>query len=280
MKTRYIIGIVIGFLIVLLSIIFLYENKWFKFILAIGLIIGSIQFFIDIISNNLKQREKEEKFLEFSRALASTVKSGIPISKAILQISKANYGALDPHIKKLANQITWGIPLSSCLNTFASDTRNRVVKKSISIVIEAEKSGGNITDVLDSITNSVLQIKKLKDERRSNAYSQLIQGYFIFFIFIAIMLVIKIYLIPQLGDVAGVTLTGISSGVGALAEEQGFTSQINIENIFLAMVLIQGLFAGLMIGKFSEGDILKGIKHSLILMASGYLIITLTLSII
>ena len=81
-------------------------------------------------------------------------------------------------------------------------------------------------------------------------------------------------------DVAGVTLTGISSGVGALAEEQGFTSQINIENIFLAMVLIQGLFAGLMIGKFSEGDILKGIKHSLILMASGYLIITLTLSII
>ena len=75
-----------------------------------------------------------------------------------------------------------GIPLREALKIFAKDTKNRIIIRSISIVIEAEKSGGNIDQVLQAVTNSVLQIKKIKEERKSNTYSQMIQGYFIFFI--------------------------------------------------------------------------------------------------
>ena len=40
------------------------------------------------------------------------------------------------------------------------------------------------------------------------------------------------------------------------------------------MILIQGFFSGLMIGKFSEGSIKYGVKHSLALVVVALLIIT------
>ena len=46
-----------------------------------------------------------------------------------------------------------------------------------------------------------------------------------------------------------------------------------LDQTFLWLIVIQGLFAGLMIGKFTDGEYKYGIKHSFILMVVGYLII-------
>ncbi|MFC2143947.1 hypothetical protein ACFLQO_01120, partial [Candidatus Aenigmatarchaeota archaeon] len=39
---------------------------------------------------------------------------------------------------------------------------------------------------------------------------------------------------------------------------------------FIWFIVIQGFFAGLAIGKMSEGAIMAGLKHSLILILIGY----------
>src|SRR3990167_604237 len=43
-------------------------------------------------------------------------------------------------------------------------------------------------------------------------------------------------------------------------------------NAFLYLLLIQGFFSGLTIGKLSEGTIKPGIKHSFILMVMAFII--------
>ncbi len=274
-ELRHQIALILGAAILVLSLIFLRSSPYIKPIIAMGIILATIQFWIDMLRENKRQNELENKFLEFSRALESTVKSGVPVPKAIMQISNADYGALTPHVKKMSNQIEWGIPLSKVLKTFAKDTNNKVIKKSISIVIEAEQSGGHVDTVLHAVTNSVLQMKKIKEERRSNAYTQLVQGYVIFFIFIAIMLVLQIYLMPQLGDISGALFHGLRGGFISYVEmETQQTTALDLDLIFLAMVVIQGIFAGLMIGKFADGEVKAGIKHSLILTIIGYLTIT------
>ena len=48
----------------------------------------------------------------------------------------------------------------------------------------------------------------------------------------------------------------------------------SLNNVFLALIIVQGLFAGLVIGKLSEGKIMAGVKHSLIMTALSYLITT------
>ena len=93
------------------------------------------------------------------------------------------------------------------------------------------------------------------------------------------MLVVQIYLLPQLGDISLTVssgLSGITSGNIDNVQTAAASSAniLNFNNIFLGLILIQGFFAGIMIGKFAEGEAKMGLKHSLILMVASYLIIT------
>ena len=168
------------------------------------------------------------------------------------------------------------------LNNFAKATKNKVIKRSVAIIVEAEKSGGNIQDVMEGVTLSVVQIKKIKDERRSSAFSQIIQGYIVFFIFIAVMIVLQLFLLPQLSEATydvfqGMTFDFTAGATGEIGDQREIA--IDFDNLFMILILIQGFFTGLMIGKFSEGSIKHGIRHSFILMLVGYLLFTISLSI-
>ncbi|MDD5133597.1 MAG: type II secretion system F family protein [Candidatus Nanoarchaeia archaeon] len=280
LQSKHILFIIIGILILIIDFIYFLNERWFKPVIIIGFVVMVIQFFLDFLAENKRQQEIETKFLEFVRALVETVKSGIPIPKAIIQISTEDYGALTPHVKKMAAQIEWGFPLDDVLEVFANDAKNKVINKSISIVTEAEKSGGNMAEVLQAVSNSVYSIKKIKEERKSSVYSQVVQGYIIFFIFIAIMLMMQVYLMPKISNLGGEELSiGSSpiSGVPGISLGSSSTAKLDekvMASTFTWMVLIQGLFAGLLIGKFSEGELKYGVKHSLIFVIVGYLIIS------
>ena len=275
-KTRHIMGIMFGAGILLLDFLFLYPINvgFFRAVIAVAVFVAIFQFWLDALAEAKRQMEIEEKFLEFARSLEETVRSGIPIPKAIIEISDAHYGPLSPYVKKLARDIQWGIPMRESMMNFARRTKNNIIKRSITIVIEAEQSGGNIQDVLAAVTASVLQIKKIKEERRTNTFSQMLQGYIVFFIFVGIMVVLQIYLLPQLSEISGTALAGIGSISSILEPKTEVPSTINFDLIFTFLILVQGFFAGLLIGKFAEGNYKVGLKHSLILMLFGYLIFT------
>jgi len=277
-KLRHALGIFVALLILIFAFYSLLpaESRWFKPALGFAVFLAASQFWVDIIQDGKRNREMEEKFLEFVRSVSDSVKSGIPIPKAIMEVGDAEYGSLSPYVKKLVHQIEWGVPLREAFARFANLTKNRLIKRSMAIVIEAEQSGGHIDKVLESVTQSVLQIKKIKEERRANIFSQIIQGYFIFIMFIAIMIVLQLYLLPQLTDVSGSVLVGVSSGYkDATGQTTVYPSAIDFNIIFIFMILIQGFFTGLMVGKFAEGNLRYGLKHSFILMLIGYMAFTI-----
>ena len=215
----------------------------------------------------------ETKFLEFVRGLVETVRSGVNVPQAIMHVSNTSLGALTPYIKKLANQLEWGYPLHDAFTIFADDTKNEVIQRSVAIVIQAEKSGGDMGSVLEAVTSSVLEIKKVKEERKSNSYSQTVQGYIIFFVFVVIMIVMQTFLIPKLSAIGGEIGQGLGNVGGAsLGAGGGAKGNVAFGPIFTATIIVQGLFAGLMLGKFADGDYVSGLKHSLIMVVSGYLL--------
>ena len=275
LELRHILGILGGLFVIVLDFLLFFRplTRWFNPVLVIGVVIGALPYIIDFLTENKRQKEVEEKFLEFVRNVVGTVEAGVPIPKAIIQVSTEDYGALSQHVKKLARQIEWGIPTQQALTIFGIDTRNKVIKRSVSIVIEAEKSGGNIEDVLEAVTNSVVEIKKIKEERRASVYSQVVQGYIVFFVFIIIMLVLEVKLLPPLTNLTNVSFGAGGGGISDVGGPSGGTIG-DLSGVFTSMVLIQGFFVGIMIGKFSEGDLKFGIKHSLILMITGYLILS------
>lgn len=274
-QNKYFIGIAIALVLIALDFAMFFGTKWFFSIIILALTIGWTQFWIDFYREIQRQKEIEVKFLEFIRSLVGTVKSGIPVPNAILHVSNEDYGSLSPYVKKLAHQIEWGIPIHAAMINFSNDTDNAVIKRSVSIVIEADKAGGDISDVLESVSQSVFNIKRLKEERKASMNSQIVQGYIIFFIFIGIMLVLQVWLGPQLSNMGDMGQADVSTmsflpGIGG-----GTGEKVDMDRIFFSMVLLQGFFTGLMIGKFSEGKLRNGLLHSLILITIATLIITL-----
>lgn len=290
--TRHLIGIVIGILFLVTDLLYLKGTPFFYPGFVVAFILMTAQFFIDYIMAKQREREIEEKFTEFVRNLVGSVKSGMPFNQAIIHCSHTDYGALSPHVKKLANKVEWAIPMHKALLSFAEEINNKVIKRAIITVLEAEQAGGNIEDVLDSITDSLISIKKMKEKRKASIHSQVIQSYIIFFVFLGIMIIVQNVLIPYLTSVQQSPLAADTANfdqptfsaimtpvIFDFSTLQSSVTSIldwfqSFRGIFLMLSLIQGLFAGLVIGKLSEGDIHAGIKHSLILMGIALLVIT------
>jgi hypothetical protein len=71
--------------------------------------------------------------------------------------------------------------------------------------------------------------------------------------------------------VAGIADVGALEDIGAGAAGSGIAPE-EISTSFFYLLLIQGLFTGLTIGKLSEGNIKAGIKHSFALMMLSFIV--------
>jgi len=49
---------------------------------------------------------------------------------------------------------------------------------------------------------------------------------------------------------------------------------LSIPGIFLLLALIQGFFAGVVLGKLAEGDMKSGLRHSLIMMTFAFIVMS------
>jgi len=264
---RHFIGLIIAAVIIIADILFLSKEKIFYFIIGIAIIIASLPFVVTAVLESGKEKENNEMFLEFSRNLVESVKAGTPISKSIINLKDKYYGSLTLHVQKLANQIALGIPVKSALEIFARDTDSNVIRRAVSLISEAEKAGGEVENILDSVAKSVNEIEKLKKERLAAIYSLVVQGYIIFLVFIVIMLVMQFKILPMTSEISqgGAEFQGF--GGGTYTAEQ-------ISSPMLYLLLVQGLFTGLIIGKLAEGNLKAGIKHSFALVALSLLIYT------
>jgi len=167
LQKKHVVGIVFGIIIIILDLIFFREDKVFYFLLGISSIVIVSPFILNIILEGAKEREDDEMFLEFTRDLVESVKSGTPISRSIINIRDKNYGSLTPHIKKLANQIALGITVKESFGIFANDVGSKTISRSVALISEAEQAGGSIENILVSVAHSVGESEKLKKERKA-----------------------------------------------------------------------------------------------------------------
>lgn len=285
-RHRYAIGLAI--VLFILDFYLFLGRVLFVPLMGIVVTVAWLPYWMDVFRENRKQKELEARFPEFVRNLTGAIKSGMPASTAVVHVSGTDYGALSPHVRKLANQIEWAIPFKKAFVNFGRETKNGIIKRAIATVIQAEQAGGNIEDVLNSITESLIQIKRIKEERKASLHSQIMQSYVIFFVFLGVMIIIQNLLIPYMSRISSA-----GSGLEGITEQQQILQKVTIElatpsafissfgqwlislyGIFLMMSLIQAFFAGVVLGKLAEGDLTSGLKHSLIMMTFAFVTIT------
>jgi archaeal flagellar protein FlaJ len=271
-KKIHLLGIGTALIIIGLSFLFR-STKIFFLIIGAGVLAGVVPFVVSLINETRIEAEKEDMFLEFTRNLVESVKTGTPISKSIMNLKDRAYGVLGPNIKKLANQISLGIPINLALQVFSKDINNQTVSRTIILIGQAERAGGDIGEILEAVAEAVSMSDKLKKERKAAISTLVVQGYIIFFVFMIIILIMQFQILPMvsgiadLGSIGGGTFANVGGGGGGEAINQG-----DISNSFLYLLLIQGFFTGLTIGKLGEGGIKAGIKHSFALMLISFVV--------
>ena len=263
MKKIYWIGFALSLAVIILSL-FLIGTKFFFLVIGIGILLGITPFVILAIFETKVAHEKEEMFLEFARNLVESVKTGIPISKSIINVKGKSYGVLSENVEKLANQISLGIPLNTALEIFAKDVNNKNISRALKLIGQAERAGGEIGEILESVAEAVNMSNKLKKERKAAISTLVVQGYIIFLVFIVIILIMQFKILPMISDITVIEAFGKGETI----------DQKTIANAFLYLLLIQGFFNGLTIGKLAEGNVKSGIKHSFALMMISFFIST------
>jgi len=280
-----IVGVATGLIIIILCFVLfsvklqisgntVVDKNTLYFVIGIGFAIMGAPFFLKLITEGSREKNIEQMFLEFTRDLVESVRSGTPINRTIINLRGKDYGSLNPHVEKLANQISIGVPVKDALDVFAKDLKSEVISRSVGLIREAERSGGEIGAILESVAFSVSQIEKLKKERAAAIYSLTVQGYIIFFIFIIIMLVLEFKILPIAGALNIESSSSLKEIGGIFSNASSTLNPQDFAKSFLFLLISQGFFAGLIIGKISEGFVKAGLKHSFVLVLVSWLVST------
>ncbi len=197
------------------------------------------------------------------REIADAQRIGMSLPRAVSEAAKRNYGPLTPELRKLAAKVSWGIPFRNAMIAFREALNTSLANRATVLILEAERSGGDLEQIFAASERHVQDLLDIKNDRigQMKPYLYIVYASFIIFVGVAILL-FNSFFIPfsDMGEDA--------------AEDSMFSGSIPLGTfriLFLHMLVIEGLFAGLVAGKLGSGSAKKsGLLHSTIMMLIGW----------
>jgi len=240
-------------------------------------------------------RSYEREFPVVLRDLAESQRAGLSILQAIRVAAKSDYGSLNSEIKKLGNKLSWNVPLEDVLMTFAAKMRkSSSIVRSMMVIEQSNKSGGSVEDTMDSLAHNIEMIRDVQEEKNTLLNQQVYMMYAIFFVFVGITIALVKFLIPlstlQAAEGGLNFLQGSTSPCSPCIESSSFACiSCNVffsvsaaldlgkktepgayyKSLFLIMIIMQGLFTGLIAGQISSDSVAAGVKHSFLMLSIG-----------
>lgn len=294
MNVKYIPVIIASMLAIIGIVIFSTDIGLGANFILLALIIGTVPFVFISYFEYQKIKSIEDQLSIFLLDLAEAQKVGLILPEALKNASKTDYGKLTPEIKRVSDQLSWGVPIQDAMENFAKRLKkSKLITRTIRIINEAYASGGDIARTMEATASDITAIKEAEKERKAVTTQHLMVMYAIYFVFIGIVIGLSKTLIPL------TEMNVETAGFGEILTFQDpcavcidnphiacvncviFSVMCQMFNIsaggrcyynglFLLMAVTQGIFAGLVAGQIGEGSIIAGFKHSVIMTLSGF----------
>ena len=205
----------------------------------------------------------DEHLPDLFRSIVQAQETGMTLPQALEEASKRNYGLLTGELRKMTTQISWGMTFEEALIALGNRVNTVLMQRTVPLIIEASRSGGRVEKVFDPMGKFIQTTLLLDKERRNQTrpYVAIIYVAFFVFLFTIILLFKSFFLSIESLPILGTAV--MSPG--------------EMQQIFFHMTTIQAFFGGLVAGKMGEGTINAGLKHSLVMMLCGYIVIKLFL---
>ncbi|MEM4662748.1 MAG: type II secretion system F family protein [Candidatus Diapherotrites archaeon] len=225
----------------------------------------------------------EENFRIFLDDLKDLLQGGVNITDALIILSKNDYGALTLYVKRVAAKVRLGIPIEKAMTSTFGRLNSPTIKKTTVTINQTLRAGGNFMKVFSVAIDYVDKVEKLKSQRRSRTMSAIINSYLMFYVFVAIIILIYVFFLPllkeQVGFDVGQVLEGGIDITGQQITVDTSKAEVDYREHFTRLIIIQAIFAGPMIGKIAEDSFVAGLRHSIILLVTSLFIYVTALSI-
>ena len=268
-------GIIAAMLLVLAFLSFtevLPEAMWIHF-LCLGLLtgLGPYGFYRSREYNRI--RRLEERFPDFLRDIASSHKGGLTLHQAASIAARGEYGDLTPEVRKMADQLSWNVSFSEALRRFSDRVQTPLVQRAVSLILQADRSGGSTTDVLLTAAKDAREIKNLENERRLTMGLYTIVVYITFFVFLGVAAILYAQFAPQIvASSQAVAELGGSEGTGVQGVTGNSLDLRQYQLFYFMAAVVQGLGDGIVAGLLGTGRAALGLRHSFVMVAISYVV--------
>ena len=192
--------------------------------------------------------------------------SGLTLLEALEEVSKRRYGPLTKELRKTVAQISWGVPFEKAMESFAKRAGTELAVRVMMLIAEAARMGGDIKGVFKSTSTFVKKVLELRKEREAQLRPFIIVTYVTVAVFIVVMLILYYGFFLPLASPTG--------------EVRFLKIPLSLEEyklLIFDMGVIEAFFGGLLAGKLSEGKIIAGFKHVVVLILTTATILGLTM---
>jgi archaeal flagellar protein FlaJ len=274
-KKEIIIGIILSILVSSVTLI-AYRNIILSFVLffvAFGLLILS-----NYLRGKLKESSKINKiesiFPDFLQLMASNLRAGMTIDRAILMSSRPEFSPLDKEIIAVGKDIATGKPLEDALIAMANRIKSEKIEKTVFLIISGIKSGGNLSVLLEETSKNMRKRGFVEKKAASNVLMYVI---FIFFA-ACIGAPVLFSLSSLLVDTFANTINSMSS-FGTLDQSNlpfklsSVTVSISFIKYFsVSFIIVTNILASLILGLVGKGEEREGVKYILPMIIASLII--------
>jgi len=199
-----------------------------------------------------------DKYLpDLFRSIVQAQKTGMTLPQAVEEASKRKYGPMTKELKRMVNQMSWGVSFEDALKSLDKRVDTDLMRQTIPLILEAQRSGGRVEKVFEPLEKFVRTTLMFDAERKTQTRPYLAIIYVAFFVFLfTIIMLFKSFFV----DIVDFELTQFE-----------LMPPTEARSIFFHMSAIQAFFGGLVAGKMGEGTVGGGLKHSVILLSCGFL---------
>src|SRR5216110_680872 len=237
------------------------ERFLFWLIVATLGFIGPYGFFLAKKQREIKQIER--RLPDFLRDVAEAGRFGMTLADAIVVSGGGRYGKLTPEIKKMAAQITWGVPATEALHLFATRVKTPMIERVVAIIVKSSDAGGDVADVLTMVSHDTKENQLTEDERRIA-----MSTYIAFMVFLVTIWILNVTFLPKMLEASGALEGGAGAALAGASPLANNLPEVvfNVKIAFFIAVIVHALGDGVLAGVLDTGKIANGLRHSFIML--------------
>jgi len=253
-----VVVVVVGYMSVSLSFVF---HAYVAVGFAVGLFFPSIIVHLE----NRRKRLIDNAWPVLLDNLAESQAVGLTLLQGLEDVSRRNYGPVTEELRKLTAKLTFGVEFEKAFLDFSKRIGTEFSAKVSALIVEAVRLGGDLKSSFNSTAQFVREMIEVRDERESQLRPYLFIIYISFFVFVGIIVLLYQSLFVPMAQSQQTQFLNIT------------ISFESFRALLFDLAIVEAIFGGLAAGKLSEGIMLNGLKHSVVMLIIVTVIFTFLL---